>query len=117
MQCWTKTEMQHFLRLTADDAYGLLYELALKTGMRCGELLALRWVDVNLEKSWLTVHHDMRHTCATLALQDGAQPKAVSAQQGHSSVATSRTCTLTWPRIMEVDLADRMEALPGSVRV
>ena len=206
MQCWTKSEMQQFLCLTADDSYGLLYELALKTGMRCGELLALRWMDINLDESWLTIHrtvtrsrtgwtigdvktpssrrrirlsgalvnkletrrqdrprrleagppgedqdliftteegrllrpvvastrfhkllkrlglrlirfHDMRHTFATLALQDGAKPKAVSAQLGHSSVATTLDLYAHVTQDMEVDLADRMEALSGAVTV
>jgi len=39
-----------------------LFVLALKTGMRRGELLALRWDDVDLDKGMLQVHGTLRRT-------------------------------------------------------
>ncbi|MDA0353753.1 MAG: site-specific integrase [Chloroflexi bacterium] len=57
--------------LTADQAWGLLdalegeplealYTLAVMTGMRSGELLGLRWRDVDLEASRLQVEHQLQ---------------------------------------------------------
>jgi integrase len=46
-------EMQRFLEVVRDDRFYALYVLALSTGMREGELLGLRWQDVDLPR-----HHD-----------------------------------------------------------
>jgi integrase len=200
---WTREDMQEFLRRSADDRNALLYEMALKTGMRRGELLALRWQDVHIREGWLSVQrtvtigkkgairvgdvktkagrrrirlspqlvaklrshrqqrprridagqagqdaglvfqssvgtlvnptrlyqqfkrlvnqlglkpirfHDLRHTFATLTLADGANVKAVSAQLGHSSIATTLDLYAHVTEDMEQALADRMEALAG----
>jgi integrase len=42
-------EARRLLDAARDDRYGALYVLAVTTGMRQGELLALRWSDVDLE--------------------------------------------------------------------
>ncbi len=201
LEVCTHEEMQDFLRRSTNDRNALLYEMALKTGMRRGELLALRWQDVNLQDGWLSVRrtvtigkkgaiqvgdvktkagrrrirlsqqlvaklrshrqerprwisvgqagrdadlvfqssigtlvnparlhqqfkplvkqlglkpirfHDLRHTFATLALADGANVKAVSAQLGHSSIAITLDLYAHVTQDMELDLADRMERL------
>jgi integrase len=43
-------EMQRFLEVVRDDRFYALYVLALSTGMREGELLGLRWQDVDLAR-------------------------------------------------------------------
>src|SRR4051794_36250575 len=43
------------LAVAADDRLAALWTLALHTGLRQGELLGLRWVDVDPERSTLTV--------------------------------------------------------------
>jgi integrase len=40
-------DVRRFLEATADDPFGPLYALAATTGLRRGELLALRWSDVD----------------------------------------------------------------------
>lgn len=49
LQVWTPAEVATFLQHVADDRLGPVYLLAATTGMRRGELLALRWRDVDLE--------------------------------------------------------------------
>ena len=49
------------------DPLEALYISALGTGMRQGELLALRWQDVNLERGELTVHHTLQRFTRQLA--------------------------------------------------
>jgi len=48
MHCWDDAEARAFLDAARDDRLYALYVLALSTGMREGELLALRWRDVRL---------------------------------------------------------------------
>lgn len=48
-------EARRFLAAARDDPLWALWTLALTTGMRQGELLALRWTDVDLEAGAVTV--------------------------------------------------------------
>jgi len=52
---WTAQECHTFLRDIADDRLANLYHLILSTGMRRGEAIGLRWVDVDLEGAYLSV--------------------------------------------------------------
>jgi integrase len=47
--------------LTEGSAYGDCVVLALHTGLRLGELLGLRWEDVDLERGLLTVRRTLQH--------------------------------------------------------
>lgn len=55
VQAWTVEEARRFLRHTHGDDHGTLWAVALGTGMRRGELLALRWHDVDLDDRLVTV--------------------------------------------------------------
>ena len=48
-------EMQRFLEVVRNDRFFALYVLALSTGMREGELLGLRWQDVDLARRTVQV--------------------------------------------------------------
>ena len=52
---WTAAEARAFLIGTAEDDLAGLWIAALLTAMRLGELLALRWEDVDLERGTLAV--------------------------------------------------------------
>ena len=56
-----------FLEAAQGDRFESLYVLALTTGMRLGELLGLRWQDVDLAAPMLQVRHTL------LRLRDGLQ--------------------------------------------
>jgi integrase len=56
-----------FLEAAQGDRFESLYVLALTTGMRLGELLGLRWQDVDLAAHMLQVRHTL------LRLRDGLQ--------------------------------------------
>ena len=51
----TEDQAQRFREIVVGDRFEALYALALTTGMREGELLALRWHDVDLEQATLVV--------------------------------------------------------------
>lgn len=52
---WTSQEAGQFLDAVVEDRLYALYHLAVYRGLRRGEILALRWEDVDLDKALLTV--------------------------------------------------------------
>ena len=46
---WTIDEARTFLASVADHRLGAIFHLALVSGLRRGELLGLRWIDVDLD--------------------------------------------------------------------
>ncbi|MDO4277194.1 MAG: tyrosine-type recombinase/integrase [Lachnoclostridium edouardi] len=60
----TMAEQTLFLKYTAGTKYDSLYEIALFTGMRSGELRGLRWEDVDFHKREI-------HVACTLTYQNG----------------------------------------------
>jgi integrase len=59
--------------------------------------------------------HDLRHTCATLLLREGVNPKVVSEMLGHTSITiTLNTYSHVLPG-MQDSAVDAMEAALGTV--
>jgi integrase len=52
---WSPAELRQFLLATATDQDYAAYHLAAFTGLRRGELLGLRWADIDLDKAVLRV--------------------------------------------------------------
>lgn len=53
---WTEAEVKRVLKAVRDDArFGALYHVAIATGLRPGELRALKWADVDLESGAIHV--------------------------------------------------------------
>lgn len=59
MQVWTPEQAAQFLRAAQGHRLYPLFALALSTGMRKGELLALHWGDLDLKGWELTVRHNL----------------------------------------------------------
>jgi integrase len=55
MRVWDAAQLAAFLRATEDDRFWPVFRLAAFTGMRRGELLGLRWDDVDLDAGTVTV--------------------------------------------------------------
>jgi len=55
MQVWSSNQIRSFLRHVSDDRLFAMWRLAATTGMRRGELLGLRWVDLDLDGATLSV--------------------------------------------------------------
>jgi integrase len=52
---WSSDQVRRFLEATRDDRLHALWRIALLRGLRRGELLGLRWVDVDLDQGMLFV--------------------------------------------------------------
>ena len=61
MQTMNEDEVQTFLRVARSTPYYQIFYLVLFTGMRRSELLALRWCDVDLVMSEISVSRSLHH--------------------------------------------------------
>lgn len=59
MRCWNAEQVNQFLDFAKGSVYYPLFSLALHTGMRRSELLALRWLDVDLLLCQVSVSRTM----------------------------------------------------------
>ena len=73
MRTWDTRQVAAVLATAADDDLEALWRLALLTGMRRGELLGLRWADVDLDAGTLSVRRTLSRG-ATSRLEVG-EPK------------------------------------------
>lgn len=62
MVALTEIQGRQLLQVVEGDRFEALYVLALTTGMREGELLGLRWQDVDLERGTLQVRTNVQET-------------------------------------------------------
>lgn len=88
IRTWTADEARAYLAAAADDELSALWHLALLGQLRLGELLALRWSDVEPERGALTVRRTVtRDAAGRLAF---GEPKSV---QGRRQVALGAELT------------------------
>lgn len=55
MKVWNQEEANHFLNMSRKNSCFIVFQLALSTGMRQGEILGLRWKDIDLDKGLLYI--------------------------------------------------------------
>jgi integrase len=60
MEALTPEQSRALLQAVAVDPLEALYVLAITTGMRQGELLGLKWRDVDLDAAWLRIRETVR---------------------------------------------------------
>lgn len=85
VKAWSAEQARQFLAVAEGDTYGAVWMLAVGTGMRRGELLALRWEDVDLTKGVLHIRRSLVELGSALVFQ---QPKTAS---GRRAVQLSRS--------------------------
>lgn len=56
---WTVDEVNRFLNLIKDSSMEIPYLLAIFTGMRCGEVLGLKWDDVDFENKKIRIKRSL----------------------------------------------------------
>ncbi len=72
----TAEQSRTMLDVAQGDRFEALYVLALNTGMRLGELLGLRWRDVDLDTGILQVRHTMLRLKDGLKLREPKTPQS-----------------------------------------
>ena len=70
IQVWDAPELSRFLTATADHRHHTLWVVAANTGMRRGELVGLRWTDVDLARATISVRQAVVVVAYTLHLSD-----------------------------------------------
>ena len=60
MQIWDEVQVMQFLSSAHESRYEALYHLAVKTGMRQGELLGLKWSDLQWHNGTLLVQRQVQ---------------------------------------------------------
>lgn len=73
MAIWTVEQIQHFLESSKNHRLYCIFHLAIMTGLRKGEILGLRWKDVDLEKQVLYVTQTLETDGKTI--KKGAKTK------------------------------------------
>ncbi|MFB5190684.1 site-specific integrase [Alicyclobacillus fastidiosus] len=61
-QVWTQQETLQFIEIARDDRYYIAFLLAITTGMRKGEILGLRWQDIDLHQNIVSVRQTLSYT-------------------------------------------------------
>jgi integrase len=95
MLVMTAPEARRFLEITKGTRYHALFVLALSTGMRQGELLALRWQDVDLDRGVVRIQQAVARVHGTLTVSEpktargrrqiALTPQAIQALRHHRS--------------------------------
>lgn len=69
LEVWNASDVSRFLDKAADNRFCALFVVALYTGLRRGELLALKWEDVDLENRIISVNKTLVKTSEGLKVQ------------------------------------------------
>ncbi|MFH5182904.1 tyrosine-type recombinase/integrase [Paenibacillus sp. TAB 01] len=83
LSVWTAEQAKEFLKIALTDRLYVAFLLALSTGMRQGEILGLRWKDVDLEAGTLhivqTLSHDGKELSAGTKTKSGNRTVSIDA--------------------------------------
>lgn len=61
LRVWDAAEVERFLKASVSDRYHVVFLLALATGMRKGEILGLRWKDIDFDNKVLCIRQILSH--------------------------------------------------------
>lgn len=96
LKVWNTEEVKRFLKVAKESRYYIAVHLAITTGVRQGELLALRWQDVDLERGTIhirqTLSHDGKEFLSGTKTASGTRsisllPKTISILKRHKTVS------------------------------
>ncbi|MDM4721026.1 tyrosine-type recombinase/integrase [Micromonospora sp. WMMA1363] len=103
-QPFTAREARKYLYAAAFHRHGPLFELALRTGMRRGEILGLQWSDIDLEAGHLSVRRTLARTKGGMTFQP---PKTEASQR---RILLPRDCITSLTLYRQRQAVDRRKA-------
>lgn len=99
---WTAEEVKTFISSIGDYRLKILYVLAIYTGMRRGELLGLRWKDVDLENAQIRISQ-------TLKPRQGIK-EGVKTESGYRTITVAPTVIAELKKHRAVVVAEKLAA-------
>ena len=109
MQVWTSAEVRRFLEHVADDRLYAMWLLLVMTGMRRGEVLGLRWKDVDLVVGRIAI----RQTLLEVGYETHfGEPKT---KRSRRSVSIDPTTVAALADHRERQLAERLPTLEEAI--
>lgn len=103
-QPFSTGEARKYLLAAAYHRHGALYELALRTGLRRGELLGLKWSDIDLDQGYLYVRRTMART------KGGPTFQPVKTHRSARRIVLPRECVASLKRYQARQHIDRRDA-------
>lgn len=76
MKFWTFEEWNKFIIAAAGHVHFIVFSMGVYTGMRRGEILGLRWRDVDLENGYLIINQTLNWTRNGIIFQESPKTKA-----------------------------------------
>lgn len=73
MKFWTAEEAKTFLETAEDSPYYTAFYVAIFTGMRMGELRALKWTDIDWEGSRISIRRRVQFKRGEIVIQSGTK--------------------------------------------
>jgi integrase len=70
IKVWSREEVNHFLKAARNSKFYAAFYLAVTTGMRIGEILGLKWEDVDLDRGVVSIRRILQRTSAGIKLVD-----------------------------------------------
>lgn len=107
IQTWSSQEVAAFLHAVRDDRLYAAWHMACSTGMRRGELLGLRWQDVDLALARAAVRQTLTHANYTIVV---GEPKTSKSRR---SVALDTDTVLALREWRTAQIAERLAAGPA----
>jgi integrase len=114
MKTLSEEQATLFLKATEHDRFAALFVLALTTGMREGELLGLRWQDINFERATVQVQLNVQEKDGRFALAElktaysrrniGLSRIAIAALRQHKAQQDSQRSRLGQAWVGQLDL-------------
>jgi integrase len=80
MLFWTFEEWMKFIKSSIGHVHFIVFSMGVYTGMRRGEILGLRWQDINLDKGYFTINQTLNWTRKGIVVQPSTKTAASNRQ-------------------------------------
>ena len=107
MQFLNEEECQQFLKIASDSRYSALYHLAVKRGLRQGELLGLKWEDIDWKNQLLRVRRQYQ------SIKVGDQPGYFAKPKSNAGIRTlllSKDLVQTLQNHYQIQMLEKSQA-------